>query len=171
MLRLLRESPLGDRMPLLPHRTILAIGAVVDVALHSVEEPVWLRDLADRLHLPRRRYLERELQALVREGILQGVRGMNGGYMLAKARDAISVYDISRAVKDTEEPNKEFPGLLGAVVVPTLAQAEQCFGSTLKRITVEDLVRAARLQLFASYKARASALAEPGEVHSTPKSY
>jgi|SRR5882762_595651 len=89
------------------------------------------------------------------------------GYKLAKAPGAISVYDISKAVKDTEEPNKEFPGLLGAVVVPTLAQAEQCFGSTLKRITVEDLVRAARLQLFASYKARASALAEPGEVHST----
>jgi len=144
-------------MPLLPHRTILAIGAVVDVALHSVEERVSLRDLADRLNLPRRRYLEPDLQALVREGILVGVRGQRGGYKLAKAPGAISVYDISRAVKETEEPNKEFPGLLGAVVVPTLAQAEQCFGSALKRITVEDLVRAASLQLLASYKARASA--------------
>jgi hypothetical protein len=42
-------------------------------------------------------------------------------------------------------------------VVPTLAQAEQCFGSTLKRITVDDLARAASLQLLASYKASASA--------------
>jgi Rrf2 family protein len=139
-------------MPLLPHKIILAIGAVVDIALSSGKEPVTSRDLAARLHLPRR-HLEHVLQTLVRKGILQGVRGMNGGYMLAKARDAISVYDISRAVKETEEPNKEFPGLLGAVVVPTLAQAEQCFGSTLKRITVEDLVRAASLQLLASYKA------------------
>jgi DNA-binding IscR family transcriptional regulator len=101
--------------------------------------------------------LEPVLQTLVRKGILQGVRGMKGGYKLAKARDAISVYEISKAVKETEEPNKEFPGLLGAVVVPTLAQAEQCFGSALKRITVEDLVRAASLQLLESYKARASA--------------
>jgi Rrf2 family iron-sulfur cluster assembly transcriptional regulator len=144
------------RMPLLPHKIILAIGAVVDIALSSGKEPVSARDFADRLQLPGR-HLEPVLQTLVRKGILQGVRGMNGGYMLAKARDAISVYDISKAVKETEEPNKEFPGLLGAVVVPTLAQAEQCFGSTLKRITVEDLVRAAGLQLFASYKARASA--------------
>jgi|SRR5712671_585919 len=164
------NHPEGMRMPLLPHKIILAIGAVVDIALRSGKEPVTSRDLAARLHLPRR-HLEPVLQTLVRKGILQGVRGMNGGYKLAKAPGAISVYDISKAVKDTEEPNKEFPGLLGAVVVPTLAQAEQCFGSTLKRITVEDLVRAARLQLFASYKARASALAEPGEVHSTPKSY
>ena len=38
-------------------------------------------------------------------------------------------------------------------VALALAQAEQCFGSTLKRITVEDLVRTASLQLLASYKA------------------
>jgi len=131
------------------------IGVVVDVALdHPVEEPVSARDLADRLHLPRR-YLEPDLQALVRKGILQGVRGPRGGYKLAKAPGAISVYDISEAVKtsETEEPS----GLSGAVVVRMLAPAQQCFGSTLKRITVEDLVRAASLQLLASYKARTSA--------------
>jgi len=144
------------RMPLLPHSIILAIGAVVDIALRSSKEPVSARDIADRLELPRR-YLEPVLQVLVRKGILRGVRGMNGGYILAKDRDAISIYDISKAVKETEERNKEFPGLLGAVVVPTLAQAEQCFGSTLKRITVDDLVRAASLQLLASAKASASA--------------
>jgi len=154
------------RMPLLPHRIILAVGAVVDIALHSGKEPVSARDLADRLQLPGR-HLEPVLQTLVRKGILRGVRGRKGGYKLGKARGAISVYDISKAVKETEKP----PGLLGAVVVQTLAQAEQCFGSTLKRITVEDLVRAARLQLLASYKARASATSEAGEVHSTPKSY
>jgi len=145
-------------MPLLSHDTILAIGAVVDIALHSGKEPVRSRDMADRLQLSRR-CLEPVLQPLVRKGILQGVRGANGGYKLAKARDAISVYDISKAIRDTEERSKEFPGLLGAVVVPTLAQAEQCFGSTLKRITVEDLVRAASLQLLANYQA--TALAAP----------
>jgi Rrf2 family transcriptional regulator, iron-sulfur cluster assembly transcription factor len=139
-------------MPLLSHNTILAIGAVVDIALHSEKVPVRSRDMADRLQLSRR-CLEPVLQPLVRKGILEGVRGANGGYKLAKARDAISVYDISKAIRDTEERSKEFPGLLGAVVVPTLAQAEQCFGSTLKRITVEDLVRTASLQLLASYKA------------------
>jgi Rrf2 family protein len=145
-------------MPLLSHDTILAIGAVVDIALHSGAEPVRSGDVADRLQLSRR-CLEPVLQPLVRKGILQGVRGANGGYKLAKARDAISVYDISKAIRDTEERSKEFPGLLGAVVVPTLAQAEQCFGSTLKRITVEDLVRAASLQLLANYQA--TALAAP----------
>src|SRR2546430_12020751 len=40
---------LGNRMPLLPRKIILAIGAVVDIALHSDKEPVTSRDLAYRL--------------------------------------------------------------------------------------------------------------------------
>jgi Rrf2 family protein len=146
-------------MLLLPYKSMLAIGAVVDVALHSREGLVSARDLAERLHLPRRRYLEHVLQALVREGILLGARGPNGGYKLAQARHAITAYDVFQAVK-TVEPEKrseEFPGLLGAVIVPALAQAEQCFASALKRLSVEDLVRSATLQILAGYTPNAEA--------------
>jgi Rrf2 family iron-sulfur cluster assembly transcriptional regulator len=135
---------LGDLMPLLPHKIILAIGAVVDIALHPGKEPVSAADLAGRLHL-HWRYLEPVLQALVRKGILEGVRGRKGGYKLAKARGAISLYDISKAAKtiDTEEANNGFPGLLGSVVVPKLADVEAELETRLKRITVEDLVQTA----------------------------
>jgi len=145
-------------MPLLPHKSILAIGAVVDVALHSSKKPVLAVDLADRFQLPRR-YLEHILQALVREGILVGVRGPNGGYRLAQARHAISAYDVFRVVNtvDTEKPNERSSGLLGAVVVPALAQAEQCFASALKGISVEDLVQSASLRILASYTSNAEA--------------
>src|SRR5262245_29426337 len=117
-------------MPLLPGKTIVVIGAVVDIALHAGKEPVSAFDVSDRLHL-RRRYLEHVLQALVREGILVGLRGPRGGYRLAKAQQAISVFDISEAVKTigTEQPSREFAGLLDAVVMPALAQAEQGFAS------------------------------------------
>jgi len=140
-------------MPSLPHKTILAIGAVVDIALYSGKGRVSALDLADRLQLPRR-YLEHILQALVREGIVVGMRGPRGGYRLAKAPQAISVFDISEAAKavEAEKSSKEFAGLLGAVVMPTLAQAEQGFASALARISVEDLVQAANLQMLASCK-------------------
>jgi Rrf2 family iron-sulfur cluster assembly transcriptional regulator len=152
MLRPSRES-LGWVMPLLPHKTVIAIGAVVDIALHSIDGPVSARDVADRLGLPPR-YLEPTFQALVREGILRGLRGVAGGYMLAKARQAISLHDISEVVRtmETEEPSEELAWLLRTVVTPTLLQAEEHFESTLKRITVEDLARAAGLQTLASYK-------------------
>jgi Rrf2 family protein len=140
-------------MPLLPHKTIVMIGAIVDIAQHSSKEPVSATDVAARLQLPRR-HLEPVLQVLVRKGILVGRRGPRGGYRLAKARQAISVRDISEAVKDLEPetPSGEFSGLLGAVVMPALAQAEQCFASALARISVEDLVQTASLQMLAGHK-------------------
>jgi len=142
-------------MPLLPCRTILAIGAVVDIAMYSEKEPVTAPDLAHRLQLPIR-HLEPLMQALVREGILVGLRGPHGGYRLAKPSHAISVVDISEAAK-AENPSKQSSGLLDAVVVPTLAQAEQRFASDLARITVEDLVQAASVQMLASCKPDAMA--------------
>jgi hypothetical protein len=65
-----------------------------------------------------------------------------------------SVFDISEAAKalEAQKPSRNFSGLLSAVVMPTLAQAEQGFASALARISVEDLVQAASLQMLAGYK-------------------
>jgi DNA-binding IscR family transcriptional regulator len=92
------------------------------------------------------------------------MRGPNAGYRLAQARHAIGAYDLFQAVKtvEMEKPSEEFPGLLGAVVVPALVHAEQCFASALKRISVEDLVQSATLQILASHTPNAEAGQEPG---------
>jgi Rrf2 family protein len=139
-------------MAVLSHKSILGISAVVDIALYSRQEPVTAGDLAERFHLPRR-YLEPVLHALVRNDILVGVRGPQGGYALAHARHAISVYEILQAVKtvEAERRAKDLPGFAGAVVLPVLAQAEHLFASALKRISVEDLVRSATLQGLANH--------------------
>jgi Rrf2 family protein len=131
-------------MPLLSDKTIMAIGAVVDIAFAN--RPVSSRDLAKRLHLPGRR-LEPALQALVREGILQGVRGPNGGYQLAAPRQLISIHRIIKVVSAMEAAERagQAAWLLNNVIVPSMWQAEEQFLSTLKRITVEDLVRTASL--------------------------
>jgi Rrf2 family protein len=132
-------------MPLLPRKGILAIAAVIDIALHARGRPVAAKALAIRHRLPPR-HLEPVLQALVRHGILKGVRGPRGGYELAREQRRISADDILRAAGTVEEAG-EAPiagaGLLSQVVMPALAQAEQSFASALARISVEDLVRSA----------------------------
>jgi hypothetical protein len=79
--------------------------------------------------------------------------------MLAKARQAISIYDISEAMRivEKEERKKALAWLLCAVVLPTLAQAEEDLETRLKRITVEDLVLAASLRMLANYRPAALA--------------
>ena len=132
-------------MPLLPRKGILAIAAVIDIALHAHGRPVAAKALAGRHRLPPR-HLEPVLQALVRHGILKGVRGPRGGYELAREQRRISADDILRAagtVEDAGEAPLNGSALLTQVVVPALAQAEQSFAAALARISVEDLVRSA----------------------------
>jgi Rrf2 family protein len=133
-------------MPLLPRKGVLAIAAVIDIALHGDGRPVAAKSLAMRHDLPPR-HLEPVLQALVRQGILKGVRGPRGGYELARQQDSITADDILRAagtVEEFGEPTQQRSStLLAHVVMPALAQAERAFSSALGCINVEQLTRTA----------------------------
>lgn len=131
-------------MPLVSPKGLLAIAAVIDVALHSNARPVSAKALAARHALPPR-HLEPVLQALVRNGILKGIRGPQGGYELAREQSHITAEDILKAAGDAEE--SEEPALaselVNAVVKPALEAAERSFSTALREITVGDMTRRA----------------------------
>jgi Rrf2 family protein len=130
-------------MSLLPRKGLLAIVAVIDVALNARERPVSARKLAARHNLPPR-HLEPLLQALVHEGIFNGIRGPRGGYELARERRRISVADVLRAAGDDEdEPGQKSSRILDEVVQPALAHAERAFMVALAQLSIEDLARRA----------------------------
>ena len=133
-------------MALLSRKGLLAIAAVIDVALHGRERPLSAKALAARHSLPAR-HLEPVLQALVRVGILKGIRGPRGGYELARERRHISADDILRAagtIEDTGElAASAGSALLNQVVIPAMGQAERAFSVALNRINLEELVRKA----------------------------
>jgi Rrf2 family protein len=132
-------------MPLLPRKGVLAVAAVLDIAIQAPGHPIAAKALAARHGLPPR-HLEPVLQALVRHGILRGVRGPRGGYELAHKPDDITANDILRAAGTVEDDDKAQGGaaILDNVVLPALANAEQEFGVALARITIDELVRSAR---------------------------
>ena len=132
-------------MPLVSRKGILAIAAVIDVAINAQGRPVSAKALAARHKLPPR-HLEPVLQALVRDGILKGIRGPHGGYELAREHKKITAEDILRAASradDDEEPQTSLPKLVGDVVNPALAEAERSFSLALSRINIEDMVKRA----------------------------
>jgi len=130
-------------MSFLPRKGLLAIVAVVDVALHGSERPVSARKLAARHNLPAR-HLEPVLQALVHEGIFNGVRGPRGGYELARERKRISVADILRAAGSVNDED-DVPGsrILEQAVLPAVADAERAFVTALARLSLDDITRRA----------------------------
>jgi Rrf2 family transcriptional regulator, iron-sulfur cluster assembly transcription factor len=131
-------------MPLLSRKGLLAIAAVIDVALHVQGRPISAKTLAARHGLPPR-HLESVLQALVRDGILKGIRGPRGGYELGRESNRVTANDILRAAGSVEDTNEEPADseLLNKVVLPALSAAEQEFGSALSRINLDDMVRGA----------------------------
>jgi Rrf2 family transcriptional regulator, iron-sulfur cluster assembly transcription factor len=135
-------------MSLLPRKGLLAIAAVIDVALHANGQPVAAKTLANRHRLPPR-HLEPVLQALVRQGVLKGVRGPRGGYELAREPGGITAHDILRAIGTIEETGNgsaSRSALMTHVVMPALTQAETVFSGALGHSNVEDLVTTAREQ-------------------------
>jgi len=107
-------------------------------------KPISAKTLAARHSLPPR-HLEPVLQALVRCGILKGIRGPRGGYELARDRRRVTVNDILQAAVTVEENDEPQSGsqLVARVVLPAVAAAEREFGVALSRINVEDLAREA----------------------------
>lgn len=132
-------------MPLLPRKGVLAITAVIDIALNGRGRPVAAKALASRHSLPPR-HLEPVLQALVRHGILRGIRGPRGGYELAREQRRITAEDILRAAGTDDEIDGASLAeslLLNKVVMPALGEAEHAFSAALARINVEDLAQSA----------------------------
>jgi Rrf2 family protein len=132
-------------MPLVSRKGVLAIAAVIDVAINSRSRPVSAKALAARHQLPPR-HLEPVLQALVRDGILKGIRGPHGGYEIAREFKLITAEDILRAAGTAEDgADSALPDstMVSEVVQPALVQAEMMFSSALGQINVEEMAKRA----------------------------
>src|SRR5579863_1983699 len=133
-------------MNLLSRRSVLAVAAVVDLALHSRSAPVAARALAAR-HKLAPRHLEPLLKGLVHAEILKGVRGPRGGYELARERQRITVGEIVRVAMSLSTAEPQDLGsnsvLLERVIDRAMRKAVENFLSTLDSITVEQMCETA----------------------------
>jgi Rrf2 family transcriptional regulator, iron-sulfur cluster assembly transcription factor len=133
-------------MDLLSRRSVLAVAAVVDVALHSRSAPVAAKALTAR-HKLHSRQLEPLLQGLVHAKILKSVRGPRGGYKLARERRRIAVGEIVRIAMSLSTADPEGLGansvLLERVIDPAVRSAAETFLGNLDLITVEQMCETA----------------------------
>ena len=125
--------------------------AMVDLVVHSEEEPVSIASIAARQHISES-YLEQLLAKLKRAGLVGSVRGAGGGYVPSRPAEEISVGDVLRALE----------GSLDLVDCQGLAEENMCSGAdvcvtkyvwkrindsinrTVDEIKISDLVRESR---------------------------
>lgn len=77
-----------------------AVRVLIDMAERTGDDPIPLRDVAQRQGVSEK-YLQRIAKQLVDAGIVRGVSGKGGGYVLSRSADEITVYEVLEAAEGT----------------------------------------------------------------------
>ncbi len=77
--------------------------AFIDLAVWGKNEPVTLSSIAERQDISVS-YLEQLMAKLKKAGLINSIRGVNGGYVIAKPAEEISVGDVLRALEGDLTP-------------------------------------------------------------------
>ncbi len=129
---------------------IYALEVVTDLAMHTGDgHPASIRSVAERRQLSEK-YLERIVSLLRKGGIVQSERGAQGGYVLTKAPEELTVLEILEAAEGSLAP-------VDCLVNETICESDcsRCLTrsvwwnvwkhleQTTKKVTVRDLCRRA----------------------------
>lgn len=82
-----------------------AVTAMLDVALHSRQEPVSLAEISERQGISLS-YLEQLFSRLRKHGLVSSVRGPGGGYLLGKEAAKIAVGEVISAVDESVDATR-----------------------------------------------------------------
>ena len=80
-----------------------ALRVMIDLAENKAERYVPMKEVAQRQEISLK-YLERILPVLVKNGLVEGVQGMGGGYRLSRKPEACTVGEILRLTEGDLAP-------------------------------------------------------------------
>jgi len=82
-----------------------ALQAIFDLAAHHSNDPVKIADIARRQKIPQK-FLELILAGLKQGGFVESRRGAEGGYLLARHAESITVGEVLRFVEGTQSKGR-----------------------------------------------------------------
>ena len=80
-----------------------ALRVMIDLAEHNTGEYIPLKEISDRQNISKK-YLESIIALLVKENLLEGLRGKGGGYKLVKKPEEYTLRSILRLTEETLAP-------------------------------------------------------------------
>ena len=124
------------------------IMASIDLAIHNGHVPIQSKAIARRQTIPVR-FLEQVLHAMKQAGLVESVRGAQGGYVLAKVPSELSLADIVEALdgplampKQPKTPHRRTSGRtpFDSLLCDIWAKVRQAELGVLSAVTLKDLV-------------------------------
>ncbi len=119
--------------------------ALLDLALHQVEQPVLLKDIAKRQQISLS-YLEHLITPLVAAGIIRTTRGAKGGVSLVKPPERIRLSEIIQLLEGSISPvecvtNPEVCSRSKVCVARDVwGEMKQAMDKVLESTTLQDLI-------------------------------
>lgn len=118
--------------------------AVIDLALNENHEQVSLISIAQRQDISKN-YLEQVFSALRKAGIVKSVKGAQGGYVLAKKTDEITVGEILRALEGdlsvvAVEDRKDTNQIEQYIRDHIWGEIDKKVNSVVDQLTLEDIL-------------------------------
>ena len=122
-----------------------ATRALLDLSLHQGEEPVLLKDIAQRqqISLP---YLEHLITPLIAGGIIRSTRGARGGVSLAQPPEKIRLSEVIQLLEGSIAPVEcvNNPGICSrsglCVTRDIWGELKRAMAEILESTTLQDLV-------------------------------
>jgi Rrf2 family protein len=123
-----------------PQRLDYALRALVLLALQPEGEYIAAGDLADHLSLPRR-FVEQQITALARAGIVRCRRGAAGGCALARGAREVTVFDVVEAVQGEV---LDVPHVTGSAASALWTDAAEQLSGFLATVSLSELAERQR---------------------------
>jgi Rrf2 family protein len=117
-----------------------ALQAIFDLATQRPGEPVRIADIARRQSIPQK-FLELILAGLKQGGFVESRRGAEGGYLLARNADSITVGEVLRYVEGPQQGKKGSRRKNETPFTDMWRQVDQAVSDIIDKTTFAELMR------------------------------
>ncbi|HYK17398.1 MAG TPA: Rrf2 family transcriptional regulator [Bryobacteraceae bacterium] len=117
-----------------------ALRAIFDLALQRPGEPNKIAGIAKRQKIPQK-FLELILSGLKQGGFVESRRGAEGGYLLARAPEQITVGEVFRYVEGVKEKKSSSKHPEADPFRETWTRVEDAISGVIDHTTFADLAR------------------------------
>ena len=117
-----------------------ALHAVFDLSTQPQGQPVKIADIAKRQKIPQK-FLELILASLKQGGFVESRRGAEGGYLLSRAPDSLTVGEVLRHIDGASQAKGRSRRKGETPFTEMWGQVEQAVSSVIDKTTFGDLLR------------------------------
>ncbi len=117
-----------------------ALRAIFDLTMQKPGEPIRIADIAKRQKIPQK-FLELILSGLKQGGFVESRRGAEGGYMLARSADTITVGEVLRFVEGSQSGRRPARRTSDSPFAAMWRSVDDAVSAIVDRTTFSELAR------------------------------